>query len=355
MEKKYVNHRDLLEQNKEYRYSEIFDLYENYARKFIKEENSKIQKMNKKNVEETDKYNEEQFKKIEPIIIQHKKQMNLCAIQIILLTLIFSTVSCTWLYTTDFHLFFLILFMILSVAVSLFLSLIIGVIFLCPEEKSPKFEKKNPKVLPLLEQEVTFIPSGTVQCSNCGTTTRIETKTRASICPNCKSETIIICEIEDNVTIKCTKSVNKSSEKEVRADYIQHDKQQIKSEENSFDDIPEMIVLFIEAGAFDLSQVVSVAKKENKQLLVLGNCSPAFNDVDLIISEAKSFKNEESLVLSFEKHPNRIRPMCIDPLIIVRCDFLTSIISNINAKSLGEFAIKLSIEASKKSLKIKTF
>lgn len=80
--------------------------------------------------------------------------------------------------------------------------------------------------------------------------------------------------------------------------------------------------------------------------------SPAFKETNLLLQEAARFHHDPGLVLIFEKHPNAQDPLCLDPLIIVRRSFLLEVASCIQAATLGAFAILLTMEASKKELKV---
>ena len=86
------------------------------------------------------------------------------------------------------------------------------------------------------------------------------------------------------------------------------------------DDVPTMLVVGIQ-GRFDLIQVLSVARRNAKDLVVMGNRSPAFKDTSVLLREAPKFRHNPGLVLVFEKRPNAQDPFCRDPLVIVRRSF----------------------------------
>lgn len=106
-----------------------------------------------------------------------------------------------------------------------------------------------------------------------------------------------------------------------------------------------MMVVGIQ-GRFDLGQVLSLARQNQKDLVVMGNRSPVFKDTNLLLQEAARFHHDPGLVLIFEKHPNAQDPLCLDPLIIVRRSFLLEVATCIQAATLGAFAILLRMEAS---------
>jgi hypothetical protein len=117
------------------------------------------------------------------------------------------------------------------------------------------------------------------------------------------------------------------------------------------DDFPTMMVVGIE-GRFVLSQVLSLARQHDKELVVMGNTSPAFKNNDLLLEEAPKFRRDPGLVLTFEKQPNIHDPLCLDPLVIVRRSFFLDAASSLSADTLGELAILLMMEASKRNLRV---
>lgn len=119
----------------------------------------------------------------------------------------------------------------------------------------------------------------------------------------------------------------------------------------SADDFPTVMVVGID-GRFVLSQVLSLARQEDKELVVMGNRSPAFKNNDMLFDEVPKFRRDPRLVLTFEKQPNIHDPMCLDPLVIARRSFLLDAASCLNAHTLGELAILLAVEASKRNLKV---
>ena len=114
---------------------------------------------------------------------------------------------------------------------------------------------------------------------------------------------------------------------------------------------PTMMVIGID-GPFDMNQILSMARRENRELVVMGNRSPAFNDHDLLLREAPKFRSDDSLVMIFEKFPSKNDPLCLDPLVIVRRSFLLDVGGKLQAGTLGEFAILMTMEASTKNMKV---
>ena len=117
------------------------------------------------------------------------------------------------------------------------------------------------------------------------------------------------------------------------------------------ENFPTIMVIGID-GPFDLNQILSMAKRENRELVVMGNRSPAFKDHDLLLREAPKFRSDPSLVLIFEKFPNKNDPLCLDPLVIVRRTFLLEVGGRLQAGTLGELAILMTMEASANNMKV---
>jgi len=117
------------------------------------------------------------------------------------------------------------------------------------------------------------------------------------------------------------------------------------------DEFPTVMIFGID-GPFDLQQILFMARKENRDLVVMGNRSPAFKDPNILLIEAPKFLHDPNLVLSFEKHPTKLDPLCLDPMVIVRRTFLLDVTIGIRVKTIEELAIKLSIVASQKNLKV---
>jgi hypothetical protein len=130
-------------------------------------------------------------------------------------------------------------------------------------------------------------------------------------------------------------------------------KGKIKSADANIDPkkYPTMMVIGID-GAFVLNQILSIARRENRELIVMGNRSPAFKDHELLLREASKFLSDPSLVLIFEKFPNVNDPLCLDPLVLVRRSFLLEVGAKLQAETLGELVIFMSIEASAKNKKV---
>ena len=114
---------------------------------------------------------------------------------------------------------------------------------------------------------------------------------------------------------------------------------------------PAMMVIGID-GPFNLNQILSMARRENRELVVMGNRSPAFKDHDLLLREAPKFRSDPALVLIFEKFPSKNDPLCLDPLVIVRRDFFIEVGGRLQAGTLGELAILMTMEASAKNMKV---
>jgi hypothetical protein len=115
--------------------------------------------------------------------------------------------------------------------------------------------------------------------------------------------------------------------------------------------VPTVMIVPI-VGSFSLDQILSAVRAENRELVVMGNRSPAFIDDELWLREASKFRTDPSLVLTLEKSPNKVNPLCVDPLIIVRRDFLVQIGREIQARTSAELAISLAMKASAKNKKV---
>ncbi|MCZ6672811.1 MAG: hypothetical protein O7C75_07720, partial [Verrucomicrobia bacterium] len=96
----------------------------------------------------------------------------------------------------------------------------------------------------------------------------------------------------------------------------------------------------------------SLARKNAKDLVVMGNRSPAFKDTSVLFREAPKFRRDPGLVLVFEKRPNAQDPFCMDPLVIVRRSFFLDAGGSVKAETPGEIAILMTMEASKRSLTV---
>lgn len=122
----------------------------------------------------------------------------------------------------------------------------------------------------------------------------------------------------------------------------------------SSQDFPTMMVIGIDTvGLLDFPSTVSLVRKENRELVVMGNRSPAFKDPNVLLEQAPKFSADPDLVLIFEKYPTKFDPFALDPLVIVRRTFLLEeSVKGLSANSLGELAIELSIRANKRKLKV---
>jgi hypothetical protein len=114
---------------------------------------------------------------------------------------------------------------------------------------------------------------------------------------------------------------------------------------------PTILVIGID-GPFNLRQILSMARRKNRELVVMGNRSPAFKDHELLLREASKFRSDPSLVLIFEKYPSKNDPLCLDPLVMVRRSFLLDVGGRLQAGTLGELAILMTMEAAKRNMKV---
>lgn len=119
-------------------------------------------------------------------------------------------------------------------------------------------------------------------------------------------------------------------------------------------DFPTMMVIGIDTvGLLDLPSIISLVRKENRELVAMGNNSPAFKDPNILLEQSPKFSADPDLVLIFEKYPTKFDPFALDPFVIVRRTFLLEeSAKDLSANSLGELAIELSIRASKRKLKV---
>lgn len=117
------------------------------------------------------------------------------------------------------------------------------------------------------------------------------------------------------------------------------------------EDFPTTMVVGIN-GPFHLDQILFLARREDRDVVVLGNRSPAYKDNNVLLSEAPKFLRDPKLVLIFEKYPSRLDPFCRDPLVMVRRSFLLEAASGMNVETLGELAIELAVIASQSNLQV---
>jgi hypothetical protein len=108
------------------------------------------------------------------------------------------------------------------------------------------------------------------------------------------------------------------------------------------DKVPTAIMIGLD-GPMDLQSLMDSARNEDREVVAMGNRSPAFNDLNVLVREMSRFTDDPSLVLIFEKRPNRENPLCLDPLIIVRRSFFLEVGHSIKASTAGELAIQLAI------------
>ena len=114
---------------------------------------------------------------------------------------------------------------------------------------------------------------------------------------------------------------------------------------------PAMTIIGI-YGPLNLKQIIALARQEDKELIVMGKHSPAFQNSDLLLQEALKFINDKSLALVSEKLSDEVDPVFLDPLVIVRRSFLLEAALGLKVRSLGQLAIQLTSAASKRNLKI---
>jgi hypothetical protein len=98
-------------------------------------------------------------------------------------------------------------------------------------------------------------------------------------------------------------------------------------------------------GPLDLLGLLESAQKEDREVIAMGNNSPAFKDLNVLVREMSRFTDDPSLVLIFEKWPSRENPFCMDPLIIVRRSFFLAVGPSLEASTAGELAIRLAMAA----------
>jgi hypothetical protein len=106
------------------------------------------------------------------------------------------------------------------------------------------------------------------------------------------------------------------------------------------DKVPTALIIGLE-GPIDLPSLLRAAKQEDREVIALGNRSPAFTDVNVLAREMSRFTDDLSLVLIFEKWPSRNDPFCLDPLIIVRRSFFLETGPSLTAITAGELAFAL--------------
>jgi hypothetical protein len=112
---------------------------------------------------------------------------------------------------------------------------------------------------------------------------------------------------------------------------------------------PTVMVVGID-GPFNLDQVLSIARRDNKELVVMGNQSPAFRDHNVLLREAPKFLSDPTLVIIFER--SRMKSGFGDPLIIVRRTFLLDAARGLAAGTLGQLAVLLTMKADERNLKV---
>jgi hypothetical protein len=110
------------------------------------------------------------------------------------------------------------------------------------------------------------------------------------------------------------------------------------------DKVPTALMIGLE-GPLDLRGLLDSARKEDREVIAMGNNSPAFKDLNVLVREMSRFTDDPSLVLVFEKWPSRENPFCMDPLIIVRRSFFLAVGPSLEASTSGELAIRLAMAA----------
>ena len=198
---------NLLEPKREYTYEEAFRIYDDAGSVACAEENREIAQENaklEKKVNKRNKVRESKAREKNALSENVAKKRNSKAkktrlIKVALISLIIALVlSSIVVEVLSIGLNMGVVFMVV-----LPITFIILMFKKKPKHHLPDYEeawKEELSKIPL--KYYTFLPSGTIQCSSCGTKTKIDTKDATSTCPNCRSEIFVISEMEDNVTVK---------------------------------------------------------------------------------------------------------------------------------------------------------
>jgi len=110
------------------------------------------------------------------------------------------------------------------------------------------------------------------------------------------------------------------------------------------DKVPTALMIGLE-GPLDLQSLLTSARQEDREVIAMGSNSPAFTDLNVLVREMSRFTDDPSLVLIFEKWPNRVNPFCMDPLILVRRSFFLAVGPSLQSSTAGELAIRLAMAA----------
>ncbi|MGH8549215.1 MAG: hypothetical protein ACRERU_11565 [Methylococcales bacterium] len=115
------------------------------------------------------------------------------------------------------------------------------------------------------------------------------------------------------------------------------------------DDVPSMMMIGV-SGKFDLNEIIVKVVQDEKELVVMGDRSPAFTSFNTLMREAIKFRHDPALTILMEQRPDAENPLSLDPLIIVRRKFFLETTHSLQAKYLGELAIQLLVAATNRNL-----
>jgi len=190
---------NLLEEKHEYTYEEAFHIYDKAGKEACEEENRAIKEKNTATKIEIDAVNIKNKKVADNKNTQAEEKarkknseenitrwMKIAGISFVIAVVLGSAAG-------NAGVFFIVLLIAFAI--------LVGVI----DQKYHSSNKEKAKVDTFDEiptKNYTFLPSGIIQCSSCGTKTKIDNKDSSSTCPNCHSEIFIISKIDNNVTIK---------------------------------------------------------------------------------------------------------------------------------------------------------
>ena len=195
----------LLEPKHEYTYEEAFRIYDESGRAACAEENKKIARENAKKLEKVTASNKERERQTEAKNTQSKKEaeaLNSKAkksrlIKVAIISFIVAlvlSIAAAVVFIVELPITFVVIMPITFVVLMLIIK---------PKHHWANYEEPEKEELSeTASKNYTFLPSGIIQCSSCGTKTKIDTKDATSTCPNCRSEIFVISDMEDNVTVK---------------------------------------------------------------------------------------------------------------------------------------------------------
>ncbi|NWH06845.1 hypothetical protein [Desulfobacter latus] len=189
----------LLESKREYTYEEAFRIYDEAGRAACAEENRKIAQQNAKRQEEVNNRNKDRESQAQEKNAQAESEARMLnskakKARLIKVAIISFIIALVLSITAEEGSVFLIVLPI---------SFIILMFIIKPKYHWANHEEAEKEELSeIASKNYTFLPSGTIQCSSCGTKTKIDTKDATSTCPNCRSEIFVISNMEDNVTVK---------------------------------------------------------------------------------------------------------------------------------------------------------